>query len=69
MTNPPCPKCKSLSIARTQRRRLLQSFILQRLGFYPWVCSDCRQHFSLKFRSKVKRRRRDVGEIYLPPVG
>jgi hypothetical protein len=46
----------------------MQVLILNRLGKYPWACSDCGHAFLFKSRGKLKRRRRTTGEVHLPPV-
>ncbi len=66
--HPACPRCAGKRTARTKRKGLMQVLILNRLGKYPWACSDCGHAFLFKSRGKLKRRRRTTGEVHLPPV-
>ena len=68
MNAPLCPRCKGTQSSRVRREGILHSFILPQLGLFPWECGTCRKLFVARTRGKLRRKRREEGEIHLPPV-
>jgi hypothetical protein len=66
--DPICPKCKGKKILRVRRAGFLQAVFYPQLGLFPWKCEGCRNVFLFKSQGKLKRKRREQGEVHLPPI-
>jgi hypothetical protein len=51
-----CPKCGHDRLRRTERKGLFELNIFPLFGFYPWECSNCRNHFFFRKRRQHNHR-------------
>lgn len=57
---PACPKCKNTRTKRVRREGLLQRFLFNRLGYFPWKCSHCGTRYLSKSRGGERQSRRRI---------
>jgi hypothetical protein len=55
-----CTKCHHGTLSRTKRVGLLEDNLLPLFGYFPWICSTCKQRALLKHRGEVKAVRSRV---------
>jgi hypothetical protein len=47
-----CTKCQHGKLSRTKRIGLLEDNLLPLFGYFPWICSTCKQRVLLKNRGE-----------------
>jgi ssDNA-binding Zn-finger/Zn-ribbon topoisomerase 1 len=52
-----CPKCKRGRLQRVEREGFLENSVYPRLGYFPWICTECKARNLVKFRGERKRKR------------
>ena len=50
-----CTKCHYGKLSRTKRVGLLEDNLLPFFGYFPWLCSTCKQRVLLKNRGERRR--------------
>lgn len=53
-----CPRCGYTDVHRLAREGFIQGNVYPILGYYPWRCPMCRNHFMLRKRNGRKRAAR-----------
>jgi hypothetical protein len=52
-----CTRCESGGrLSRTKRKGFLEEKLYSLLGYYPWICSSCKQRVLVKKRGQRKSR-------------
>ena len=51
---PICPKCKSKRSSRIKRAGLLQRYLLQLFGYFPWRCNACGTRYIVRSRGSSR---------------
>jgi hypothetical protein len=54
-----CTKCHDGKLSRTHRVGLLEDDFLPFFGYFPWICSTCKQRVLLRDRGERRRLVRD----------
>jgi hypothetical protein len=47
-----CTKCKFGELSRTKRVGLMEELIYPHLGYFPWICSECKERVIVKHRGE-----------------